>query len=1091
MSFFRPLPMPSILDHLKNWTTLCPDRLLFAFLDASGNAQESYSFAAFDRATARLARHLAEEAGLRHGDRVLLAYPPGLRMIEAFYACLRLGVIPAPVCAPRTHSHRSGLDRLYFIAHDCDAQAILSTGAQAQSAQHLVAQGNGFRIPWVATDQVADDVPEWTDDRPHEILFLQYTSGSTGDPKGVIVTQQNVLANCQSLLRHRPIGVSWLPQYHDMGLIGHYLFGVITGGTNYGFAPADFLRNPVLWLQTISRYQATITTAPNFAYEYCLRPDKVSDEVIASLDLSSIRLMMNGAEPVRPETFERFRDRFGACGLRSETFVAAYGLAENTLAVSLGGRQALTINKERLQNRELRIEKAQPANNNQLRLMSAGKPLPGIQVRLVDPETRSPLGEGRIGEIWVAGDSKCAGYWAKPERTRETIEASIRGESKGPCRYLRTGDLGFLHEGELFVCGRVKDMIIIRGVNYYPQDIEAIVESSFPQIAKGGASRTAAFAVDDGGEEKLVVAIEIRNQRQLPDAKAIVRRIRAQYFIEPYHVLFVPPHTIARTTSGKIARNETRERWLAGQLPVLATHTRNGHASAPRGELREMFFHIQELYDLQGDEQITFAEIGMDSLTMMELLLRLQDFLKERNAGELADAVDARFLQRLKVAELFTLISEFEARTDLPLDTAQQLLSAMQQEHDARESTQMRADAQYTLPKKVPAPIFPKSPGTYSRVLLTGPTGFFGPFLLDSLLQQTEAEIVTLVRAADPEHGRDRLQAALERAGLGSADLKQTLRRRVRVVCGDLARKRLGLADEAWHDLGRDVDAILHNGARVNYVLSYDALRTHNVEGTRQLLDLACAGKPKPFHFVSSTFIYGWSTKKILWEADNHPDMTNLDFGYAQSKWTAEQMIHSAAAQGLPARIYRPSLITPTAGGAGSRDDIAVRVLAFMIKYGIAPRARNQLSFIPADVAAGNIVAILNDDSAGPTCHITADEYYSIIDVAQVITDEFGYSFDYIPIVKFVEEMNRLCRKEDLLYPLRSFFTRSYPKIVAMRDKRYDNRTYQAARRKAGDLHVEPGLADTVTWLVQFMLKEGLIPRPERRTRQRAISAVD
>jgi thioester reductase-like protein len=397
----------------------------------------------------------------------------------------------------------------------------------------------------------------------------------------------------------------------------------------------------------------------------------------------------------------------------------------------------------------------------------------------------------------------------------------------------------------------------------------------------------------------------------------------------------------------------------------------------------------------------------------------------------------------------------------------------MQTAHDAQECARMREDAIYVAPND-PPPCFERSRSLRS-VLLTGPTGFFGPFLLDSLLRQTTADVVVLVRGADATHCQDRVAAAYARAGLGLLDTT-----RLRFIPGDLSAHRLGLSDQAWSELCRDVNAILHNGAWVNYLLSYDALRSHNVEGTRRLLDLACTGKAKSFHLISSTFIYGWSTKKTLWEDDHHLDMSNLDFGYAQSKWTAEHLVHSAAAQGLPAHIYRPSLITPTASGAGSRDDIAIRVLAFMIKYGVAPRALNQLSFLPADVAADNIVAILNATRTTPgrasAFQVTADDYYNIMDVARIITAQLGCTFRYVPLRRFVDEMNRLCRKDDLLYPLRAFFTRSLPRLEAMRDKRYDNRQYRAARLAAGDVSPEPALAQTVAWLVQFMQDEGLIP---------------
>ncbi len=1076
--------MRSIIDPLERGAATHPDRALYSFLDADGRERDGYTYLAFHERTRHLAQHLLEETPLRRGDRALLVYPPGLELIVAFFACARIGVIPVPVYPPTPMSFEAGLAKLRFVAADSGAAAALTTRGFHSSYRLLLAKRRISslwlttpalpELTWITTDDARGLATGKFENDPGEILFLQYTSGSTNDPKGVVVSHENVLANCESTLSFAPVGVSWLPQYHDMGLIGYYLYPLITGGSCHGFSPLEFLKRPALWLTTISRVRATHTGAPNFGFEYCLREDKLPDAALDGVDLSSLRILMNAAEPVRPDTYERFVERFSRYGLRPEASIAAYGLAESTLAVTQYGRSDVTVNKKHLQQRSLRIEPRHERNNNQLRLMSCGRPLAGIDLRIVDPDSREPLHDGGIGEIWIGGPSICTAYWGRPEASADVFGARLTGAPDG-ARHLRTGDLGFLHEGELYVCGRIKDLIIIRGVNYYPQDVEAIVESCSKRI------RPSCVAAFDGGEdaERLVVLAEVKRADELPDAAAIARAIRAQYFVEPHTIAFVPHGEIPKTTSGKLSRSGAKQRWLSGELPVIASYTGvkdQGQAAEPAG-LRQRFQYIVELYNLTGEEPYTFAEIGIDSLTMVELLADIKELLEEHGAGALVDEVDVRLLQRLTIAEFFALLDRFEKAPDEPITALRHLLRRIQQEHADYERECMRSDSVFAAAGSAVA-----SDAPLSNVLLTGATGFFGPFVLASLLEETPYEIHALVRAADPIHGMDRIRTALRRAGRLTPAIARLIERRVRAVCGDLTRHNLGLRAAQWGTLTWTIQAVLHNGALVNYVKSYDALKPSNVEGTRELLRFAFTNAAKEFHLVSSTFIYGWTVKRELKETDDNRGMENLDFGYAQSKWVAEQLVFGARERGLKVRVYRPSLISASSDGVGSRDDIGVRLLAFMIKHGIAVDAKNQISFLPADVAAHNIVTLFRQrDLPGSTFHVTVDGYYNMEEVAREITRTHGYPFTYYPIARFVEEMNRRSTKDDPIYPLLDFFNRSHAKIAAMQHKRYNNDGYRAARDASGAGRRDPSLSATVAYLVRFLLSEGLIPPAQTR----------
>ena len=1078
--------MKSVVGYLEEWAAKQPDKCLFAFVDIDGNERETYTYRGFHEGSRNLAHYLLRNIGLKSGERVLLAYPPGLDLILAFFGCARIGVIPVPVYPPTPMNFEAGMAKLRLIAMDCQARAALSTRRSSELIRRIGAQRSersasqpareAQEIDWIATDDVSAEAPGSFRNDPNEVLFLQYTSGSTGDPRGVVVLHENVVHNASSTVDYVPIRVSWLPQYHDMGLIGYYVFAVIVGGTTYGLSPLDFLKRPTLWLRTISRVRATYASSPNFGFEHCLRPDKVTSEQLRGVDLSSLRVLMNAAEPVRPETCRRFFERFAPYGLRPEANVAAYGLAENTLAVTNYGRRILAVDRRSLRENVARIEDARSTKDNQVDLASCGRPIDGVRVRIVDPKNRAVLPERGVGEIWVAGSSVCRGYWERPQSTQAVFHNRVVGDPGDTNSYLRTGDLGFFHEGELFVCGRIKELIIIRGVNYYPQDIETVVESVSSKIRRGGV---AAFGGGDD-EATLVVVAEVTKPRALPDPAAIARAIRTRCGVEADAVVLVRPRTISRTTSGKTARRLTRERYLSGKLPSLLTH-RPPTASRSTGDsvgLRTRFHYVFALCDATVGEASSFAEMGMDSLKLAQFQVDLECVLQEQGAADLIDEIDIPLLQHLTVAEFSRLLEKLEEGSERSIAACRSDLRRIRTKSEQEVHDRMRADAKL---EPVDLGRIELKDEPVANVLLTGPTGFFGPFLLSSLLRQTPHKYFALTRATDPGHGMERIRDAMRRAGIWTPLLAGQLESRVRVVCGDLQRDNLGLPPQQWTSLTRRIHAVFHNAAFVNYVLNYDVLKPTNVDGMRTMLRFSHTARLKEFHHVSSTFIFGWTFKGFLIETDNNDEMTSLDFGYAQTKWVAEQLVLAAEKKGLKVRIYRPSLISASSDGVGDPNDVAVRLLAFMINHGIAVDTRNQVSILPVDVAADNIAAIFkNRDSVARTLHITADGYYNIADLTRLVSEEHGYGFTYFDIPSFIDEMNRRCTKDDPLYPLLDFFNRSASKIAAMQLKRYRNDRYREARVRSGIGRSDPPLKDTVSYLIAYMHRQGLI-RPSAR----------
>src|ERR1700736_5586837 len=926
--------MASILNQLDRLGDEHPHKLLYSYIDLNGNPIECYTYASFIKRTKAIAGHLLKESRFEAEDRVLLAYPPGLEMICAFFGCVRAGLIPVPVYPPSSRGFQSALYKMVHIAKDCQAAGILTSRDYHASLKTNLARSGVSAcgadvdyisgLPWIATEDFVDAISDRPAVDPSKILFLQYTSGSTMEPKGVIVTHENILNTCPLVIDHpAPVVVSWLPQYHDMGLIGCYLYPALKGGTTYGFASMDFIQRPILWFDAMTTYHASATAAPNFAYDYCLRAGRLSKESLEACDLSSLRVLMCAAEPVKPDTYTRFLEAFQPYGLKSESFYAAYGLAENTLAVSLGGRNIVSVNKRALALGKARMTTEVSEIGGATQIVSCGTPLPGLDVKIVDPEGHFPLKPERTGEIWVAGSGKCRGYWNNPELTLKQFRARLVDDTPYDDGYLRTGDIGFFHDGELYVCGRIKDMIILRGQNYYPHDIENVVEKSSGLIRP---NCVAAFQIQEDSEPALAIVAEVKNPKALPDARKIAAAVRNYLSVEVAVISLIAPRAIPRTSSGKIMRHKTKQMWLRGQFTVLSDFSREKDAgnSPSDSDMHSSFAELKARYGLTGQESYNLVEAGLDSLDLVVFMHELKELLKDKGAEMLARQVDIGVIQRVSVAELFQLAEQLERAPKEALDMLRHSLAAFREEQSAAEKQMMSDDRKLAFVPPAPASL-PEMP-VLNHILLTGGTGFIGPFLMKSLLEQTRAKIYVLVRSSDDAQGRQRLRAAMESIGPCGAGLMQMFEARVIPICGDLGQPNLGLAQDVWDFLANEMDAVFHNGATVNYLFNYDRMRDANVMGTNEVLRLAFEGRTKDFNYVSTTFVFGWAVKSVLWATDMNEDMELLDFGYSQTKWVAEQVVADARAQGLSVRIFRPALVSPSVTGGGNNFDIPVRL---------------------------------------------------------------------------------------------------------------------------------------------------------------------
>ncbi|MEC4894064.1 MAG: aminotransferase class I/II-fold pyridoxal phosphate-dependent enzyme [Oscillatoria sp. PMC 1051.18] len=618
----------TIVELLRDRAWEQPEKIAYTFLLDGETESVSFTYQQLEERAKAIAAHLQTHS--HPGDRVLLLYPPGLEYCAAFFACLYAGLIAVPTYPPRRTRSQSRLNNIYQNSQPTIALTDRKTINQIQ--QRFAAPSE---LTWIVSDNISNSLAsQWQEPNltAENLALLQYTSGSTGAPKGVAIAHENLLSNLEIIYAHfghnsDSKGVIWLPPYHDMGLIGGLLQPIYGGFPVILMSPLAFLQKPIRWLQAISRYQATTSGSPNFAYDLCVQ--KVKPEELETLDLSSWKLAFNGAEKIRPNTLNRFSKTFAVCGFQYTAFYPCYGMAEATLFVTGGSQKAEPI-----------IHKITDSTQSQQAVVGCGQGASDRQVIIVAPNTLTECKSGQVGEIWVAGKSVAKGYWQHPEATQKTFFARLA--NGGDKFFLRTGDLGFLLREELFVTGRLTERIIIRGRNYYPHDIELTVEQSHPAIRY---YHTAAFSIEFAGEERLVIIAEInRSQRRSFDSEEVINAIRKaiseNYELQVYAVSLLQPESLPKTSSGKLQRYLCREQFLADKLTVLGKWKLNLNERKVTPDLVKNKGEIEAIQAWLAtwlsqktcvtlttiDPHTTFTDYGIDSIILIELMENLEQW---------------------------------------------------------------------------------------------------------------------------------------------------------------------------------------------------------------------------------------------------------------------------------------------------------------------------------------------------------------------------------------------------------------------------------------------------------------------------------
>lgn len=1047
-----PCSGDTIVAKLQQHATLKPMNPAYIFLRDGENDEHLITNADLHTSVRTIAAQLQKRK--LKGKRVLLMCRQGIEFIEVFLGCLTAGVIPALVNPPSSSRMVKRIERIVadgdfaMILTDTHGNGIL----EGYSAEDADADGMTVdKLPRLVTSDIRACEEDWFFDEaisPDDMAFLQYTSGSTGSPKGVMISHANLMANMRAIehtfsYNDKSIGVSWLPIFHDMGLVGSTLQPLYIGAPLIFMSPLHFIQRPVRWLRAIAKYKATHSGAPNFAYDYCVQKIKTQDR--EGLDLSSWVVAFNGSEPVRNQTVKDFYAAFKGHGLRPDAHMAVYGMAESTLLLS-GTRNSDVRNLEGSQG-----------------YATSGFVAPEHDLKIVDPQTCKVLEDSRIGEVWAAGPSICAGYYNAEKANAETFNFSLPGESGA---YLRTGDAGFMQDGQLHVTGRLKAMLISRGRNIHIEDIEW----TLGQIDELAPNSSTVFLLDDEDPDSVVVVAGLRKlseQETWPElCDAISARIYEEFQLKVSRVVFIRPRDLPKTTSGKIQRSVTRDRYLEGELPclgdqVLAAATDQDRLSCSARSTKELKFAstpseielaaiFGELLDLDPKEidiNQNFFALGGQSIQMLELANRLDE--------------DVAVLFRYPSIASYLYRSE---EYQFPAVEKDIWLPA--------------AHAEERAPTK--------------NSLITGAGGLMGVHLLASLLAATDHHFTCLIRGKDVEDVERKFSSTVRYFKLE----EKIDRSRVTLLRGDFGQDRLGLEPAEYAKLKDSIQRIYHIGSHVNNWLPYEGIKEVNVEGTRRLLILARSGRKKSFHYAStSTFSPAKDDQAVFLESDViSPRHINKYNGYDISKYASEALCELSRKDGFDCNIYRLVWVGgQLATGHSKINDGLNIMLRILLTLGVYPKGNYLHDIMPVDLMA-DAIASVQGKAQSTSFNITSqsNESINLLKIVAML-ETLGYTLREVSIEKFVEAMKS--------YPLDAWdeHCRSYRQLIirmfedgVKAESYYDSSNFKSHLDDSVKARLEARFVnDYFQRIVLFLIRQGALPTPSGGTYKEDVARIE
>ncbi len=983
--------------------------------------------------------------------------------LYAVYGAMMAGtlftIIPPPI-------DRGKVQRFISVVKSCKPKFLISNFA-LEHAQHAKIDvkkrlAREALLPALGLKRIyTDRLPVRTDDfamhaaAPGEVIYLQYTSGSTSDPKGVMVTMKNLMTNIAQVMDVYDFSTGnnlgmWIPFFHNLGLlIGIYLPVMALEGTAYFLQTLQFLQKPTLWLSMLAQYKINITAGPNSAY--AVFQHILNSRSAAEFDLSHVNLFINGSEFVDPLTIKNFAELFA---VRPDAFAPGYGLAENVCLATVAHRDYRTV---RIHADALRKNRFVPCEQGEGKeIVSLGKPVKGLTMVAVDPESGKPCEDGRIGEIYIQGDSVCQGYWGNV-KDNENFRARVEGLGG---EFYKTGDLGIIYRGNFYMTGRIKELIVVNGHNVYPGDIRSVLQKNIPAVPMGSA---VFFPVEANKQEAVAICLEADNVNlEFASIASRINHVMADHFeFSFYDVVFVKKDSLPRTDNRKIRTHKVREHYLQGRLEMLFSSRNNASArpkttvpeTSPDGihaKVREVFDTLLETqnYDLNTG----FMELGGDSLKLVECVFHLEEAF---NIG-------------LDITEMGTNASVN--------GIAAYIQNKMQQ--GSAISKKINLQEECYLDDEITA-----SPAAYThsvnecrRLFLTGSTGFLGAFLIRSLLEQLaglagqDITIYCHVRAKDEATGLKRIVDNMKRYRCWKDKYAQC----IQAVTGSLDKPLMGMKEDVYERLSLEVDAVYHNGALLNFLYPYSYLKGTNVDGTRECLRFALHGKAKYFHYISSYSVYDNPSHfgKKVYESDPLTSWEGYFLGYSETKWVSEKLVQIARERGLRACIYRPGEIAgDTVHGIWETKDLLSRLITGCIYMQKAPAINTRFHMVPVDYVADTIAHISRQEGAcGLAFNILNPGKLTVKKMVRAIRSK-GYKIGIVPYERWKQELLQTDIRENPLRILASLFNKDTGnKDTGKRDPRQAGNDHSLVMRY-GSLQPRFDMTNTFTFLKHSGIK--------------------
>lgn len=988
-----------------------PDRIIYRFLtyeDALCTFEDHTIKDVFE--TSLQMAYTLKSKGLKKGDRAVIFSMQDFGTICAILGCMMSGVVFTVLPPPLDEGK---VERFIAVLKSCHPKALISNYALEKTShvnitprliREALFQVIGLKriytdklFPYIKPDII-------TPLQPEDLIYLQYTSGSTNAPKGVRITLKALMKNmeqCEHVydFNNSTLG-TWVPYFHNLGLVITIFMPLCTEhATVYNLQTLQFLENPKRWIKMLSDYKLTLTVGPGSAFDACTRI--FSPEEAAQYDLSHMTHLMNGSEFVSPKTIEVFSKMFH---VQPNAFAPGYGLAENVCLANVASLdyRVLNLDYESYQNNKIVLSDAE----NGKQIVGLGPAVKDLTMLVCNPKTRRAYKDLRIGEVFISGDSVADGYWNNPKESRK-FHYHIEGYEG---EFYKTGDLGFMKDGYLYLTGRIKEMLIVNGHNVYPSDLLLLIQQKIPALAM---SAIGFFSYNDGQKEHAVACIESApNQKFEQNVSQINAVISERFGFSFYDVVFVPLQALPRTDNRKLQMLKARRLYMERKLDILYS-SRERQTARPHPEAKlldkskevadEILMQVKSVFDkvLNIDHynlNDSFLELGGDSLMGFELVNKIEQKFKIK--------VDLREL--LLDSSVSGVASYIRRRLSGAKGSGRTVNLAAECVLDDT----IRPETAYDFEQS-----------SCRHIFLTGATGFLGAHLIRSFIRQYPKEDLTitcLVRASSRELGLTRVIENMKHFRCWDDSYASYLR----IVTGDLASPRLGLDDAEYEALAAQTDVIYHNGAILNFVYPYDFLKATNVNGTIETLRLACHTRTKYYHYISSYSVYDTPDKtgKRVYENDPLTTSKGFSLAYSETKWVSEKLVGIAAKRGLRTVIYRPGDITGSREGIWEVDDMVSRVIAGSIQMQCIPRSAYCMHMTPVDYVADAITCISRKPEAlGQAFNIINPKPVSM---KQLIADirRCGYPIKYIPFPVWRKRLRQADAEDNSLAILECLF---------------------------------------------------------------------